>query len=219
MKTAEYKVTRVIIQTISMAMMVTNMGVFAYTYLCEFNRLEERLANKPTFLFSDMSMYVCAINMLFSVITACCITSKFKFWMALCEKALYMQIAFTCSAAFYFYCFYVSSVMTSVSEEMIDHTQGFLTLLKSYNIFPVRNSYVEGFRQHIEFVVNVFCIVQLAVAFGAYIQAKILGYTTTIDLEKKAMSAPKVEVMGRVGAQRMSATLKTIPKMNGTVAA
>lgn len=219
MKTAQYKLTRIAIQTLSLAAMVANMAVFTYIYLCEFNRLEEKLTKKPTFLFSDMSMCVCAINMLFSVATACCITSKIKLWMKLCEKALYMQIAFACSAAFYFYGFYVSSVMVSISEEMIDHSQGFLALLRSYNIFPVRGSYVEGFKQHIEFAINVFCVAQLGVAFGAYIQAKMLRYTTKIELEKKTVPVPKVEVAGQVGSQRLSGTLKTIPKMNGSVAA
>lgn len=215
MKTAKYQFSRVIVQGISLVMIIANFCVFTYIYLFEIQKIEHEISTKPSFFLSDLNIYTTAINLLFFSISAGCITSKSKIWMRVCEKLLYIHIGFTCSAAFYFYCFYFNAMTTAISNGFGEKKLTFVMLLKSFNIPPKNNSITEGFIDELRTVINIFCGFQLAVAFTSYIQSKLLYYTANIKLEKTVKQPPKLNVADKVGAQGMTEIMKRMPKMSG----
>jgi hypothetical protein len=210
MKTTEYKVSRILIQTISMITILANTALLVYVWFCKLEIIEINIPNKPALLFSDVGIYVSALNALFSVISASCITSKYKFWMKFCEKFVYIQMSFSCSSAVYFYFFYVNSLYAALTQQMNISKAGCVALLKNFNVYSVNNSLLDGFKQYIEFVIAIFAIIQIGTALGAYIQSWLFSYATEIQLEKKAPKAPKIETSIRGGSQGLTGMMRTV---------
>jgi len=203
MKTRGYKLTRIAVQLLAGATFITNAIIFGYLYLMDFSELELRLTKKPILLFCDLSLAITGVNILFSVASACCITSKIRPLMSAYESILYMQIAFACSAAVYYHFFYIDNVYTSLSMEFFTTNPGFASLLRGYNLVPVNGSLVTAFRIYMKHIVDLFCLVQLGISIGAYAQAKLFNYTANIELDRPSERIPRIENSKGVGCNRI----------------
>lgn len=203
MKTTSYSATRTIVQLLAASSLIANLLTLLYIYIFDYSDLEHKLSKKPTLMFCDMSFTIIGINVLFSVASACCITSKIRPLMKVYGKLLYAYVAFSCSAAAYFYLFYIDSLITSLSTEFITPNAGFASLLRGYGVTPINGSLVEAFRVHLKHLVGVFCMTQVGVGVGAYIQANLFSYTSGIELEKPSEKIPKIANAKDLGCSRV----------------
>lgn len=192
MKTTKYTAARISIQVLTVIAIITNIAMGIYLYISDIDKVESLLTTKPLVMFFDIGLAITAMSVLYTLISACCITSKIKIVMKLYEKILYTQIGFVLAAAIYFRFFYINSVISSLSSEFIPSNAGFTALLTSYNLVPVNGSLITAFGLYLERIIDVFCIVQIIIAVLAYTQGKILRYTSQIELEKPDEEIPSV---------------------------
>lgn len=215
MKTFQYKVARIVIQTIAIFTILVNVTEIIYLYFSEIDRIEQQLARKPLVIFSDVSIYICAANILFSLVAAYCITSRLKFWMWLSAKAIYMQLAFTLCSVIYFYSFYKNEIILSAAE-LVSQPK-FIAILRSFNIVPIGNSILEGFRVYMESMVNIFCLLQIFSAIGAYVQSWVFTNTVKYDLEVEKAPVMHSTAISTVGRDIQEESLRNLAQKTRTV--
>lgn len=184
MKTAEYNMTRVTTQILSCIAIMVNLAVIGYIYCSNIENVEYNLLTRPTIFFSDATLYINAVNILFFIIIASSITSKKKIWMNLCAKTMYTYFSFSICSVIYFYFFYTNSITKTICIENTHNRYGFPPLLRRFGFTPVNNSIVDGFKDYLESTVNIFCIIQLATAAIIYAQRWLFKITLKNKLER-----------------------------------
>ncbi|KAM0681141.1 hypothetical protein GINT2_000926 [Glugoides intestinalis] len=185
MKTTEYSINRAITQILSSIAIILNIIFIGYVYSSNIENVEYNLNTRPSIYFSEVSLYINAINILFFIIIATSITSKQKIWMTVCKKMMYTYLSFSICTVIYFYFFYINSITNTIYIENSRSQFGvFTALLRRFGFSPVNNSLVDGFKSYMDFTVNIFSIIQLATAAIIYAQMWLFKITIKNKLEE-----------------------------------
>ena len=201
MNSNSYTTYRIISQVLSIVIAASSIISYISFSVSEIDKIEIMLtSSKPTFLLGDMGCYIIAVNILFALISACCITSKFKIWMRLFKKTMLIQIAFNLCTIIYFYFFYPSSIIFSMASPfMASSNTNLNSALLSIGVLPYRGDIKFGFEKHVLFYIKIFCILQLIGIVATIANVNIFGRTLDIELENKSKVIPKVDENKRVG--------------------
>lgn len=204
MKTTEYTVSRIVVQTISVLQLLINIVMFLYSYFSDYDKVEYRLKDKPIVDFSSVGLYICATNILFAVLAACSITSKMKIWMRFSANVMAIQMSMCVICATYFYFFYLSSIFSAISQASFDNGMAFINLIKNYSFGVVGNGMIDGFKLYVSRLVTIFSISQLFTGIMAYIQSKLFEYIIKRRLEKKPAPIPRIRIGAPLGMAEAS---------------
>lgn len=203
MKTMKYKILRITVQILAILLFIVNAAAFFVFISSSLDRIEQNLVPKPLIFFSDFSLYITGLNVFFSLISLCSITSKTKLLMNMCGNLLYIQMCCSVLSTVYFQLFYKNDVLSSLTDGMIKNNGGFISLMRSVNIMPVNGSMIEGFRRYIDSVVLMFSISQISSTFLGYMMIKAFKYVLSIPFEKK-VELPGIKQASKLGNINMN---------------
>lgn len=198
MKTTKYKILRIFVQIIAILTFVVNMATFFVFLSCSLDKIEHFLVPKPTVMFSDFSLYITGLNIFFSLISLCSITSKSKLLMNMCSNLLYVQLCCSVLSTLYFQLLYKSNVVGPLANGLMKNNGGFIAVMRGINITPVDGSLVEGFRRYVDTLTFTFTASQIASTVFVYVMIKSFQYTLTIPLEKK-VEIPEIKQTSKLG--------------------
>lgn len=211
MKSKSYSIVRIVTQVMAVVSALSSLVGFGCIQFSKLGKVEIRLASKPTFFFCDLGVYMCAINVLISIMSACCITSKLKIWMKLCQKMLLLKIGFFSCAVAYFFIWYPSSLLDGLNVTLLNNGNGIHSILASIGVRPYGNSIALGFQKYTEFYIRIFSLTQLASIVCSVGIIKMLKYSTKIDLEAKRKAIPKISEAVRLGCKTRILEVKSVP--------
>jgi len=200
MNTKKYTTFRITSQILSVVSAVSSIVAYVVFWFSNIDQIEINLTSKPILLLGDWGTYMCALNVLFALISACCITSKFKLWMRLCLKAMIMQAAFNICAMGYFFFFYPFSLTSSFSRTILDDRMKNLSAIaRTLGVYPMDGSIALGLEKYVNMYVKLFCGLHLVGILSTMGNANIFNRTLKIDLEYKPKSAPKIDEGKQLG--------------------
>lgn len=211
MKTRSYSIARVVTQTLAVFSIVSNVVAYGAVYFSNIEKVTILLDSKPTFDFCDMGSYLCAVNVLLAVISVCCVTSKLKIWMKLCQKMLLLSVGCISCIIAYFFVWYPSSLVNSVSTVIFSKGNSLMPLLRSIGVMPCGGIMITGFQKYIEFYIRIYCCSQIGSLLCTMGIVKLLRYSSTIELEVKRRELPKMSQASRLGSSARILELRNIP--------